>query len=175
MHPYAAKMLVSRVRGRSPADLERSIRALADLELWSRGGSDYREDVALTLALRRRRYHPTPAPRRRRWACRAAASGRSASAGLLRLCRARPWLRGPRPCSGRGGAAFLRAPVFLCIAPFWIALSTRGDQPLVLGVGGRIVAGGDGLLEPLHVRLHRAGEAQVLLALARGAGDSLLL
>ncbi len=53
MHPYAAKMLVSRVRGRSPADLDNSIRALADLELWSRGGSDYTEDVALTLALRR--------------------------------------------------------------------------------------------------------------------------
>jgi DNA polymerase-3 subunit delta len=53
MHPYAAKMLVSRVRGRSPADLQRSIEALADLELWSRGGSDYSEDVAFTLALRR--------------------------------------------------------------------------------------------------------------------------
>lgn len=53
MHPYAAKMLVSKVRGRSPADLEGSIRSLADLELWSRGGSDYPEDVALTIALRR--------------------------------------------------------------------------------------------------------------------------
>ena len=52
MHPYAAKLLVSRVRGRSPAELERSITALADLELWSRGGSDYSEAVALTLALR---------------------------------------------------------------------------------------------------------------------------
>ncbi len=53
MHPYAAKMLVSKVRGRSPSELEGSIRSLADLELWSRGGSDYSEDVALTLALRR--------------------------------------------------------------------------------------------------------------------------
>ena len=53
MHPYAAKMLVGKVRGRSPADLEGSIRSLADLELWSRGGSDYSEDVALTMALRR--------------------------------------------------------------------------------------------------------------------------
>lgn len=52
MHPYAAKMLVQRVRGRTPADLDGSIRALADLELWSRGGSDYSEAVALTLALR---------------------------------------------------------------------------------------------------------------------------
>lgn len=53
MHPYAAKMLVSKVKGRSPDDLDHSIRALADLELWSRGGSDYTADVALTLALRR--------------------------------------------------------------------------------------------------------------------------
>jgi DNA polymerase-3 subunit delta len=53
MHPYAAKMLVSRVKGRSPEDLDASIRALADLELWSRGGSDYPERVAFTLTLRR--------------------------------------------------------------------------------------------------------------------------
>jgi DNA polymerase III subunit delta len=53
MHPYAARMLVSKVKGRSPEDLDASIRALADLELWSRGGSDYAAGVALTLALRR--------------------------------------------------------------------------------------------------------------------------
>jgi DNA polymerase III delta subunit len=53
MHPYAAKMLVSKVKGRSPDDLEASIRALADLELWTRGGSDYPEAVAFTLSLRR--------------------------------------------------------------------------------------------------------------------------
>jgi DNA polymerase III delta subunit len=53
MHPYAAKMLVSKVKGRTPEDLDASIRALADLELWSRGGSDYPEQVAFTLTLRR--------------------------------------------------------------------------------------------------------------------------
>jgi DNA polymerase-3 subunit delta len=53
MHPYAARMLVSKVKGRSPEDLDVAIRALADLELWSRGGSDYDERVALTVALRR--------------------------------------------------------------------------------------------------------------------------
>src|SRR3954451_14156391 len=53
IHPYAAKMLVSRVKGRTPEDLDASIRALADLELWSRGGSDYAEGVAFTLSLRR--------------------------------------------------------------------------------------------------------------------------
>lgn len=53
MHPYAAKMLVGRVAERTPADLARAIEALADLELWSRGGSDYDEAVATTLSLRR--------------------------------------------------------------------------------------------------------------------------
>ncbi len=53
MHPYAAKMLVTKVKGRTPGDLDASIRALADLELWSRGGSDYAEGVAFTLSLRR--------------------------------------------------------------------------------------------------------------------------
>ncbi len=48
-----ASILVSKVKGRSPADLDAAIRALADLELWSRGGSDYDERVALTVALRR--------------------------------------------------------------------------------------------------------------------------
>ncbi len=52
MHPYAARMLVKRVQGRDPADLDQAIWAIADLELWSRGGSDYPEDVALTLSLR---------------------------------------------------------------------------------------------------------------------------
>jgi len=53
MHPYAARILVSKVKGRSPDDLDTAVRALADLELWSRGGSDYDERVALTVALRR--------------------------------------------------------------------------------------------------------------------------
>lgn len=52
MHPYAAKLLVQRVRGRSPADIDRAIRAVADLEVDSRGGSDYDGGVALTLALK---------------------------------------------------------------------------------------------------------------------------
>lgn len=52
MHPYAAKLLVQKVRGRSPADIDRAIRAVADLEIDSRGGSDYEEGVALTLALK---------------------------------------------------------------------------------------------------------------------------
>jgi DNA polymerase III subunit delta len=53
MHPYAAKMLVRRVRGTSIAELREAIVAVADLEIWCRGGSDYEDQVALTLAVRR--------------------------------------------------------------------------------------------------------------------------
>ena len=53
MHPYAAKMLVRRLRGTSVQDLREAIAAVADLEIWCRGGSDYDEQVALTLAVRR--------------------------------------------------------------------------------------------------------------------------
>lgn len=53
MHPYAARQLVARVRGRDPEELRSAIAAVADLETWTRGGADYAEEVALTLALRR--------------------------------------------------------------------------------------------------------------------------
>ena len=53
MHPYAAKMLVRRVSGASADELRAASCAIADLEWWTRGGSDYPEDVALTLAVRR--------------------------------------------------------------------------------------------------------------------------
>lgn len=52
MHPYAAKQLVARVRGTDPATLRRATETLADLELWCRGGADYGDDLAFTLALR---------------------------------------------------------------------------------------------------------------------------
>ncbi len=53
MHPYAAKMLVKRLGDRSSKQLRDAVGAVADLEMWCRGGSDYTEDVALTLALKR--------------------------------------------------------------------------------------------------------------------------
>jgi len=53
MHPYAAKMLVKRLGDRSSQQLHDAVGAVADLEMWCRGGSDYPEDVALTLALKR--------------------------------------------------------------------------------------------------------------------------
>ena len=53
MAPYPAKMLVRSVRGVDPAELSEAIGAVADLEWWTRGGSDYRDEVALTLAVRR--------------------------------------------------------------------------------------------------------------------------
>ena len=53
MHPYAAKQLVARVRGLSLTEVRDAIAAVADLEFWTRGGSDYPEEVALTFAVRR--------------------------------------------------------------------------------------------------------------------------
>ncbi len=53
MHPYAAKLLVGRLRDTSVDDLRMATEALADLELWCRGGADYGDELALTLALRR--------------------------------------------------------------------------------------------------------------------------
>ena len=53
MHPYAAKMLVAKVRGGSIDEIRAATCAVADLEWWTRGGSDYPDDVALTLAVRR--------------------------------------------------------------------------------------------------------------------------
>jgi DNA polymerase III delta subunit len=53
LHPYAAKMLLRRLRGASPEQVRAATCAVADLEWWTRGGADYPEDVALTLAVRR--------------------------------------------------------------------------------------------------------------------------
>jgi DNA polymerase-3 subunit delta len=52
MHPYAAKLLVGRLRDAKLADLRMATEALAELELWCRGGADYGDELALTLALR---------------------------------------------------------------------------------------------------------------------------
>ena len=112
MHPYAAKMLVSKVKGRTPEDLDASIRALADLELWSRGGSDYAEGVALTLSLRR--------------AIGLVPDDTEPLAWALAVSRATCWPR--RRCSA--ARDFLRAPVFRCRAPFWTALSIRETSAL---------------------------------------------
>jgi DNA polymerase III delta subunit len=53
MHPYAAKQLVARLRDAHLDDLRDATTALADLEVWCRGGADYGDDLALTLALAR--------------------------------------------------------------------------------------------------------------------------
>jgi DNA polymerase III subunit delta len=53
MHPYAARQLVARVGRTSREALERATAALADLEVWCRGGAEYGDELALTLALRR--------------------------------------------------------------------------------------------------------------------------
>lgn len=53
MHPYAAKQLVKRLQGTDLASLRMATETLADLELWCRGGADYGDELALTIALRR--------------------------------------------------------------------------------------------------------------------------
>lgn len=53
IHPYAAKQLVGRLRDTSVEELRSATEALAELELWCRGGADYGDELALTLALRR--------------------------------------------------------------------------------------------------------------------------
>jgi len=53
MHPYAAKQLVARLKGTGVEELWDATIALADLEVWCRGGADYGDELALTLALRR--------------------------------------------------------------------------------------------------------------------------
>lgn len=53
MHPYAARKLVARVRDCEPSELRAALAAVADLEAWTRGETDYEEAVALTLAVRR--------------------------------------------------------------------------------------------------------------------------
>jgi DNA polymerase III subunit delta len=52
MHPYAAKQLVARLRNADVGQLRLATEALADLELWCRGGADYGDSLAFTLALR---------------------------------------------------------------------------------------------------------------------------
>lgn len=53
MHPYAAKQLVRRLQDAELDDLRAATIALADLEVWCRGGADYGDELAFTLALSR--------------------------------------------------------------------------------------------------------------------------
>lgn len=53
MHPYAARMLIRRLGAVGLPELRAATCALADLEWWTRGGADFPDDVAVTLALRR--------------------------------------------------------------------------------------------------------------------------
>jgi DNA polymerase-3 subunit delta len=59
MHPYAAKQLVARIGRSSGESLRRATTTLADLEVWCRGGADYGDELALSLALRRAAGAPT--------------------------------------------------------------------------------------------------------------------
>ena len=52
MHPYAARQLVARLGKASLDDLRGATTTLADLEVSCRGGADYGDELALTLAIR---------------------------------------------------------------------------------------------------------------------------
>jgi DNA polymerase III delta subunit len=52
MHPYAARQLVARLGKASLDDLREATTTLADLEVSCRGGDDYGDELALTLAIR---------------------------------------------------------------------------------------------------------------------------
>lgn len=52
MHPYAAKQLIGRLRDSSGAQLRSATASLADLEVSCRGGAEYGDELALTLAIR---------------------------------------------------------------------------------------------------------------------------
>jgi DNA polymerase III subunit delta len=51
MHPYAARQLVARLSKTDLASLQAATITLADLEVWCRGGADYGDELALTLAV----------------------------------------------------------------------------------------------------------------------------
>ncbi len=51
MHPYAAKQLVARLGKTNLGNLRRATQAVADLEVWCRGGAEYGDELALTLAM----------------------------------------------------------------------------------------------------------------------------
>jgi len=51
MHPYAAKQLVARLGRTNLPNLREATTALADLEVWCRGGADYGDELALTLTI----------------------------------------------------------------------------------------------------------------------------
>jgi DNA polymerase-3 subunit delta len=51
MHPYAAKQLVARLGKTNLDQLHEATMALADLEVWCRGGADYGDELALTLTV----------------------------------------------------------------------------------------------------------------------------
>jgi DNA polymerase-3 subunit delta len=53
MHPYKARKLIDRLRNKNLAELRQAMEAVADLEVWCRGGADYGDALALTLAVKR--------------------------------------------------------------------------------------------------------------------------
>jgi DNA polymerase-3 subunit delta len=49
--PFLARKLINSLRGASVEDLRSTLIAMADLEVWTRGGAEYPDELALDLAL----------------------------------------------------------------------------------------------------------------------------
>ena len=139
MHPYAAKQLVSRLREASLDDLREATVVLADLEVWCRGGADYGDDLALTLALRKAAGVAGVA------LLRGGRGGDSGRAGLL----------------AGGGVLVQRALLDSLVDP--------RDERALLGGDRVCIAGLDRSLEAAEVGLDRARKQPVLGPLALAA------
>ena len=152
MHPYAAKLLVGRLRDTDVADLRMATEALADLELWCRGGADYGDELALTLALRGRLW-------RAKLAAKASGSARySSAAGAVAAAT-----------SDASRFGLLAGAGVLVHGALLHGLVDLRDEIALLGADRVGVATLDGALEAAEMGLDRAGEQPVLRALALAA------
>ena len=143
MHPYAAKMLIRSLRDSAPEDARAGTTAIADLEWWTRGGSDYPEDVAVTLL----RFTNVLGP-----------DVDTAFTRMLGL-----------PAADPGGASLLAGAVVGVKGALLDGLVDPGDELPVLLAHGRGIAALHRLLEALEMGPDGACEAPVLEPLAFGA------
>ena len=150
MHPYAAKQLVRRLQDVELADLHEATIALADLEVWLRGGRGLRGRSGL---------HACAEPRERRCIAR-----RRERDVLCTRATETPLgagdSRGPGLLAGRG---------VLVEGALLHGLVDARDELAVRGLDRARVAALDGTLQPSEVGLDGAGEQPVLGSLPTAA------
>ena len=140
MHPYAAKLLVGRLRDADVADLRMATEALAELELWCRGGADYGDELASDP--------------------RAQASGGRCGRGLTTTATRQPCGRLSTSCARRCSCAWR-----LFARPCRSSRRACAASSAIVAASPPSIA----RLEAAEVGLHRAGEQAVLSALALAA------